>query len=220
LAVTSGCEGNDVELRKRSIQTSDQEIAEVTRNIKDKSLWSLEVCSKGPPEFDTDLYFYQSNVPASTKKTYRPYATFGPTKDQQLPPALTKARISLLEYYNSSFHLGSPFWLDYSGQNKINSIFSQRNNNLTELNKQITNLSQSVGSIKTDAINKDSLSKTIKDLTKDLVGFRKDLGYLRLRYLEIVPAATKSLNLTTINDNPINETLDASCVYEHNHGTK
>jgi hypothetical protein len=208
----AGCEGNDVELRKRSIQTSDQEIAEVTRNIKDKSLWSLEVCSKGPPEFDTDLYFYQSNVPESTKKTYRPYATFGPTKDQQLPPALTKARISLLEYYNSSFHLGSPFWLDYSGQNKINSIFSQRNNNLTELNKQITNLSQSVGSIKTDAINKDSLSKTIKDLTKDLVGFRKDLGYLHLRYLEIVPAATKSLNLTTINDNPINETLDAELI--------
>jgi peptidoglycan hydrolase CwlO-like protein len=207
-----GCEKNDIELRKRSIQTSDEESKEVIQNIRDKSLWSLEVCSKGPPDFDTDLYFYRSNVPDSAKKTYKPYETFGPTKDQHLPPALTKARISLLEYYNSSFHLGSPFWLNYSGQNKINSIFSQHNNDLTELNKQIMNLSQSLDNIKTDVIDKDSLSKTLNDLSKDLSGFRKDLGYLHLRYLEIVPAATKSLNLTTLNDDPINKTLDAELI--------
>ena len=130
----AGCERNDVELLKRSIQTSDKDKDEVIRNIKDNSLWGLEVCIKGPPDFDTDLYFYQSNVPDSTNtKTYKPYATFGPTKDQHLPPALTKARISLLEYYNSSFHIGSPFWLNYSGQNKIDSIISERNNELTNL---------------------------------------------------------------------------------------
>jgi hypothetical protein len=184
-------------------------MAEVIRNIKDNSLWGLEVCIKWPPDFDTHLYFYQSNVPDPTNtKTYKPYATFGPTKDQHLPPALTKARISLLEYYNSSFHIGSPFWLNYSGQNKINSIISERNNELTNLNKQVTDQSQSLSSIKTDFINKTSLSKTLKDLAKDLTEFRKDLKFLHLRYLEIVPAATKSLNLTTGIEDPINKTLD------------
>jgi hypothetical protein len=74
------------------------------------------------------------------------------------------------------------------------------------------NLSQSLDNIKTDVIDKDSLSKTLNDLSKDLSGFRKDLGYLHLRYLEIVPAATKSLNLTTLNDDPINKTLDAELI--------
>ena len=195
------CESGNAEFPKRSIQVIDKQLEEVKQNIKDKSLWSLEVCSKGPPDFDTDLYFYRSNLPNSTK-TYKPDAIFGPTIDRYLPPALTKDQISQLEYYNSSFHIGSPFWLNYSGQNKINSIISEHNNELTNLIKQVKDQSQSLSSIQTNAINKTFLSKTLNNLSIDLKAFRDDLKFLHLRYLEIVPVVTKGLNLTTGIEDP------------------
>jgi hypothetical protein len=202
------CDSENAKVPQRWIQITDEQREEVNRNIKDKSLWGLEVCFKGPPDFDTDLYFYRSNV--NNFKAYRPYTAFGPTIERNLPPAFTKGQILQLEYYNSSFHIGSPFWLDYSGTNKINSIFSEHNNSLTKLNKQVTDFGQN--EIKTNAINKTTLSRTLNDLVKDLNEFRKELKNLHLRYFEIVPAATRGFNLTTESETPISEALNKSLV--------
>jgi hypothetical protein len=202
------CDSENAKVPQRWIQITDEQREEVRQNIKDNSLWGLEVCSKGPPDFDTDLYFYRSNV--NDSRAYRPYTAFGPTTDRNLPPPLTKGQISQLEYYNSSFHIGSPFWLDYSGTNKINSIFAEHNSSLTKLNMQVTDLSLS--SIKTNAINETTLSRTLNSLAKDLTEFRKDLKSLHLRYLEIVPAATKGFNLTTESETPVGEALNKSLI--------
>lgn len=205
------CMQGDYDLNARLIQTTDSEAQEVVQNVKDYNLWHLDVCNRlnvtKPPVFGTVLHFYRSNI-SDPAKSYKAYATMGPDRDRvYFSYPLTKDSISTLEYYNASFHIGSPFWLNMNAQNKIRSIFIDHDNSLKSIDTQISKLARSLSTADSDVIDRPSISRSLSELRNSLGELKYSFEYLNQSYLRLIPDITNALDLETKSDLALNDTI-------------
>lgn len=130
----------------------------------------------------------------------------GPDRDKEyLSSALTKEQVSSLEYYNASFHVGSPFWYYLNSQYKTKSVFSVYNNSLNSINTQIGDAKRLLGSIEVDAIDKYSVSKSINDSKDGLDELKNSLELFNQTASKMIPNVIKKVfSLETYSDIPLN----------------
>lgn len=125
----------------RFIQINKKELSYVKDNITDNSFWELDVCNKLgltiPTNFTTTLYFYLNDPESNQKKSKANLYYNGMIKQILSSPEFDKKAINMFEYYDASWHVGSPFWLQFNAKDKISSLFNEYKDNILKINKKI-----------------------------------------------------------------------------------
>jgi hypothetical protein len=193
----------------RYIQTAKSEVGQVKEYIQEGSLSDLDICTKSgivSRNGTTALFFYLNDV---TNNLERAYGSF-PSQQEERSPALSKLAISRLEYYNSSWHVGSPFWLDLNARSKINSLFAQYHDIFSVINnsfrkvgsEDLTNLEGlKEFNIPQSDLKKQS-SETAANLSRGLSELQKTLQELKNQYSNVPENVIRAFKL-----NPNSETL-------------
>jgi hypothetical protein len=203
---------NNNQYAQRLIQTTDTEFDEVKENVENERLWRLDVCyaiaktmnKTKTPNNGTILSFYNNSYPADQ---YTAYATFIP-KSYTLnytSPILNKDEIILLEYFNASSFVGSPFWLYHNLKNKLESLFEDHFDFIKILRQNISKYNQTISSdlLLFNITSKERLNK----IDQDLIKLKNDLPSLKKNFSDIIINAA---NLNKFNFNSSDQTLNAS----------
>ena len=197
----------------RLIQINNNEISTVKKSIKHNSFWNLDVCNKlgitKEPNFTTTLHFYLNDLNNNEKKSkaYIFYNGMNKSKQPLVSSELNRESIDMLEYYNSTWHVGSPFWLQHNAKNKINSLFNEYNDSLLKINQKIILIHKITDN---SLIEKSKISKIVNNLNNSLINLDGNLTKLKDNYYKIIPIAVqKEFNIPFKEafSNPSQETL-------------
>ena len=183
---------NKEENAVRLIQINKKEITDVTAYKKADSFWELDVCNvlgiTREPNFKTTLHFYLNDTDNNGKisKAYISYN--GMNKSIPIDSdELDKESIDMLEYYNASWHVGSPFWLDHNSKNKIHSLFYGYFYNISTIKEKI-NLLQIIDNSVNKKSNSSKIGNDLKNSFKNITDFTTKLID---NYTQIIPSVTK-----------------------------
>ena len=206
---------NNNQYAQRLFQTADDEMDEVKENVKNKALWRLDICytvSKTmgktiTPNNATILSFYNTRFPA---EQYTAYATFIPSsfKLDYSSPSLSRAKTALLEYYNASFYVGSPFWLYHNLKNKLENLFYDHFEYINLLRQNISKYNQTIGS-NLSLFNNTSIER-LYEIDQNLILFNKSLPTLKDHY------STRIHNAARINAFDLTSTSQTLTTEEFN----
>lgn len=204
---------NSHEYAHRSIQTSGEEVDEVKRYVKNKAFWLLDICYVIADSRDgtlsvinnsTLLSFYNND---ETLKKYRAYSNFVPESYNQEyeSPLLSKPQVENLEYYNSSYYGGSPFWLNHNLKNRLDSLYSNHFEKVQGLINDISSVKQGIKS-HSQLFNK-TVTEKISTIEQNLFKLEKNLSKLRDDYVKKFYIASSLNHFNFMNPS---QTLNAS----------
>ena len=207
---------NNNQYAQRLFQTTNDEINNVTKNVKEARFFQLDVCyivakTMGKTitaNNGTILSFYNTSFPVDQ---YTAYATFIPSsfKLNYSSPSLSKSEIALLEYYNAgSFHVGSPFWLYHNLKNKLDNLFYDHFEDVKLLRQNITKYNQTIGS-NLSLFKKTSLER-LYEIDQNLILLNNSLPTLKDNYLTRIDNAAR---MNAFNFNNISQTLTTEKFY-------
>ncbi len=182
---------DDHKYAQRLIQTTTAKSADVKQYIKDSAVGKWDICyiiakakdtnTKFVKNNSTILSFYNNSIQTGQ---HNAYADFVPKsyKENYVSPVLDKNGISSLEFYGSSYYVGSPFWLNGNLKNKINVLFDNHTEQINVLQKNIDNFSKQM-QLTSQPLDNSSFVRILK-INQNLNKLNNSLPILKNYYFE------------------------------------